>query len=59
MQDVKEIAGSVKKSVTTLRDEFQHEEKPAMLPGEVPDHDERELSEGSDKELDAGLGVLI
>ena len=58
VQDVKEIAGSVKKSVSHLREEFQPDEKlPAHLPGEIPNQDERELSDGSDKELDAGLGV--
>ena len=59
VQDVKEIAGSVKKSVSHLREEFQPEEKPAHLPGEIPDHDEKELSDGSEKELDAGLGVRL
>lgn len=47
----------MKKSVSTLRDEFQPEDKSAQLPGEIPDLDEKALSERSDKELDAGLGV--
>lgn len=57
VQDVKEIAGSVKNSVNHLREELRPDEKPTQMPGEIPEQDEKDLSEGSDKELDAGLGV--
>jgi hypothetical protein len=57
VQDVKEVANSVKKSVTTLQQEFQPDVKPGKLQGEIAEKDERVLSESSDKDLDVGLGV--
>jgi hypothetical protein len=57
LQDVKEVANSVKKSVTTLQQEFQTDVKPERLQSEIGEQNDKAFSEGSDKDLDSSLGV--
>jgi hypothetical protein len=58
LQDVKEVAISVKKSVTTLQQEFQPDAKPEQQ-GDSAGHHDRAVSYDSDKDLDVGLGVCF
>jgi hypothetical protein len=55
---VKEVAISVKRSVTTLQQEFQPDAKPEQQ-GDSAGHHDRAVSYDSDKDLDVGLGVCF